>query len=100
MDFILTNRWLKRVNVPSRDAFMSLSRSRGRTPRVVHEEGSREPLQSYMQIQDEEDLAMLVIPPKFVEVMKVRLTFKLRRMLRLSTNKWCEFWVQVQYFAG
>ena len=56
-DLIPTNRWLKRVDLPGRVAFMSLPRSRGRSPRTGHEEGAREPLRFYQQIKDNEDLA-------------------------------------------
>ncbi|KAE8766578.1 Protein transport protein Sec31A [Hordeum vulgare] len=94
MEFIPMNRWLKRVTVPGRFAFMSLPGSRGRPSRTRHEEGSRDPLCIYVQIRDEDDLAMLAIPPKFMEVMKDWLTIKLSRVVRLSANKWCKFWVQ------
>ncbi|KAE8810300.1 Protein transport protein Sec31A [Hordeum vulgare] len=87
VDFIPMNRWLKRVNLLDRVAFMSLPRSRGRSPRTSHEEGSREPLQFYLQIRDEEHLAMLVIPPKFMEVMKEWLTVKIVRVVKLSVKK-------------
>ncbi|KAE8805120.1 hypothetical protein D1007_18863 [Hordeum vulgare] len=50
------------------------------------EEGSRELLRFYVQIRDEEDLAMLAIPPKFVEVMKEWLTVKLSRVVRILPN--------------
>ncbi|KAE8804412.1 hypothetical protein D1007_19442 [Hordeum vulgare] len=43
---------------------------------------------------------MLVIPPKFMEVMKEWLKVKLPCVVRLSTNKWCKFWVQVHNFEG
>ncbi|KAE8779715.1 hypothetical protein D1007_47287 [Hordeum vulgare] len=43
---------------------------------------------------------MLIIPPKFMEVMKEWLTVKLSHVVRLSANKWSEFWVQVQNFEG
>ncbi|KAE8797392.1 Protein transport protein Sec31A [Hordeum vulgare] len=91
VDFIPTNLWLKRVNLPGRAAFMSLPRCRGRAPKTGHEVGSRELLHFYVQIKDEEDLAMLVIPPKFEEVMREWLAVKLPRVIRLTTNKWCEF---------
>ncbi|KAE8788144.1 Protein transport protein Sec31A [Hordeum vulgare] len=91
LDFIPTKCWLKRVNLYGRVAFMSMSHSRGRAPRTGHEEGSREHLRFYMQIRDEEDPAMLVIPPMFVEVMKEWLTVRLPRVGKLSANKWCEF---------
>ena len=55
----------------------------------------------YQQIKDNEDLAMLVVPPKFVEVMNTWLVIKrLPCMIRLSVNKRCVFWVQVQNFEG
>ena len=91
-DFIPTNRWLRTVDLPGRIAFMSLPRSRGRSPRQGHEEGAREPLCFYQQIKDNEDLAMLVVPRKFVEVMNTWLVTKqLPRVVRLSANKWCVF---------
>ncbi|KAE8773612.1 Protein transport protein Sec31A [Hordeum vulgare] len=62
---------------------MSMPRSRGRSSRTGHKDWAREPLRFDQQIKDAEDLAMLVIPPKFVLV-----------------NKWSEFWVQVQNFEG
>ena len=100
-DFIPTNRWLRTVDLPGRIAFMSLPRSRGRSPRQGHEEGAREPLRFYQQIKDNEDLAMLVVPRKFVEVMNTWLVIKrLPRVVRLSANKRCVFWVQVQNFEG
>ncbi|KAE8790319.1 hypothetical protein D1007_35375 [Hordeum vulgare] len=43
---------------------------------------------------------MLIIPPKFMEVMKEWLTMKLSHVMSLSANKWREFWVQVQTFKG
>ena len=44
---------------------------------------------------------MLVVPPKFVEVMNTWLVIKrLPRVVRLSANKRCEFWVQVQNIEG
>ncbi|KAE8809002.1 Protein TOC75, chloroplastic [Hordeum vulgare] len=99
-NFIPMNCWLKRVNLPGRVAFKRLLCSRGRASQTGHEEGSREPLRFYVQIMDEEDLAMLSIPPKFMQEMKEWLTVKLPSMLRLSMNKWCEFWFQVQNFKG
>ena len=100
-DFIPMNRWLRTVDLPGRIAFMSLPRSRGRYRRTGHEEGAREPLRFYQQIKDNEDLAMLVIPRKFVEVMNTWLVIKrLPRVVRLSANKRCVFWVQVQNFEG
>ena len=93
-DFIPTNRWLWTVDLPGRITFMSLPRSRGRSSRQVHEEGAREPLRFYQQIKDNEDLAMIVIPRKFVEVMNTWLVIKrLPRVVRLSANKRCVFWV-------
>ena len=68
-DFIPTNRWLRTVDLPSRIAFMRLPRSRGRSLRQGHEEGAREPLRFYQQIKDNEDLALLVVPRKFMDVM-------------------------------
>ena len=98
-DFIPTNMWLRMMDLPGRIAFMSLPRSRGRSSRQGHEEGAREPMRFYQQIKDNEDLAMLVVPPKFVEVMNTWLVIKrLPRMVRLSANKRCVFWVQVQNF--
>ncbi|KAE8787332.1 Protein transport protein Sec31A [Hordeum vulgare] len=82
-DFIPTNRWLKRVNLPRRVTFMSLPH-----PRIGHEKGSRELLCFYVQIKDMEYFAMPFIPPKFVEVMKEWLEVKLPRIVRLSANKW------------
>ncbi|KAE8812007.1 Protein transport protein Sec31A [Hordeum vulgare] len=100
-DLIPTNMWLKRVDLPGRVAFMSMPRSRGRSPRTGHEEGAQEPLCFYQQIKDAEDLAMLVIPRKFVQVMNDWLVIRRPpRLVRLSVNKWCEFWVQVQNFEG
>ncbi|KAE8782567.1 Protein transport protein Sec31A [Hordeum vulgare] len=100
-DLIPTNRWLKRADLSGRVAFMSLPSSRGRSPRTVHKEGGREPLHFYQQIKDVEDLAMLVIPCKFVQVMNEWLVIRrLPRVVRVSANKWCEFWVQVQNFEG
>ena len=100
-DLIPTNMWLRRVGLPSKVAFMSLPCSRGGSLRAGHEEGAREPLRFYQQIKDAEDLAMLVIHRKFVEVMNEWLVIKqLPRVVRLSANKWCEFWVQVQNFEG
>ena len=91
-DFIPTNRWLRTVDLPGRIAFMSLPRSRGRYRRTGHEEGAREPLRFYQQIKDNEDLAMLVIPRKFVEVMNEWLVIKrLPCVVRLSANKQCAF---------
>ena len=90
VDFIPTNRWLKRVDLSGRAAFTRQPHSRGRSPRTGHEEGSWEPLCFYCQIKDEEDLAMLVIPPKFREVMKQWLVIKPLRVVRLLANKWCE----------
>ncbi|KAE8795776.1 Protein transport protein Sec31A [Hordeum vulgare] len=95
VDFIPMNRWLKRVNLPRRVAFVRLPCSRGRAPRTGHEDGSRDPLHFYAQITDDEVLAILIIPPKFVEVMNEWLMVKLPHAARLSANKWCEFWVQV-----
>ena len=44
---------------------------------------------------------MLVIPRKFVEVMNTWLVIKrLPRVVRLSANKRCVIWVQVQNFEG
>ena len=44
---------------------------------------------------------MLVVPPKFVEVMNTWLVIKrLSRVVRLSANKGCVLWVQVQNFEG
>ena len=75
-DFIPTDRWLGKVDLPGRIAFMSVPRSRGRSPRQGREEGAREPMRFYQQIKDNEDLAMLVVPPKFVEVMNTWLVIK------------------------
>ncbi|KAE8815871.1 Protein transport protein Sec31A [Hordeum vulgare] len=80
---------------------MSLPCSRGRSPRTDHEEGGREPLRFYQQIKDVEDLAMLVIPSKSVQVMNEWLVIRqLPRVVGLSANKWCEFWVQVRNVEG
>ncbi|VAH27122.1 unnamed protein product [Triticum turgidum subsp. durum] len=65
-DFIPTNRWLRLMDLSGRIAFMSLPHSRGQSPRTGHKEGAREPPRFYQQIKDNEDLAMLVIPRKFV----------------------------------
>ncbi|KAE8786169.1 Protein transport protein Sec31A [Hordeum vulgare] len=70
VDFIPTNRSLKVVNLPGRVSFMRQRRARRRAPQTSHEEGIRDPFHFYVQICDGEDLAMLIIPPKFVEVMK------------------------------
>ena len=100
-DFIPMNRWLRMVDLPDRIAFISLPRLRGQSPRQGHEERAREPMRFYQQIKDNEDLAMLVVPPKFVEVMNTWLVIKrLPRVVRLSANKRCVFWMQVQNFEG
>ncbi|KAE8810133.1 40S ribosomal protein S5-1 [Hordeum vulgare] len=65
------------------------------SPRTDHEEGVREPIGFYVQIHDQEEIAMLVIPPKFRSVMKQWLVINPPRAASLSANKWCEFWVQV-----
>lgn len=67
--------------------------------RTRNKEGSREPLRFYVQIKHMEDLTMLIIPPKFVEVMEW-LVVKQLPIVRLSANKWSELWVQVQNFEG
>ncbi|KAE8783492.1 hypothetical protein D1007_43009 [Hordeum vulgare] len=46
------------------------------------------------------DLAMLITTPKFIEVMKEWLMMKLLCVVRLSANKWYEYWIQVQNFEG
>ncbi|KAE8785711.1 Protein transport protein Sec31A [Hordeum vulgare] len=79
-DLIPMNRRLKSMNLPSRVAFMNQPCSTGRSPRTDHEEGSREPLHFYVQIKEMEDLAILVIPPKFVKVMREWLVVKLPRV--------------------
>ena len=43
---------------------------------------------------------MLIIPRKFRSVMKQWLVSGPPRVVSLSSNKWCEFWVQVQMFKG
>ncbi|KAE8778350.1 hypothetical protein D1007_48793 [Hordeum vulgare] len=43
---------------------------------------------------------MLIITPKFEEVMRERLSVKLPHVIKLSVNKWCEFWMQFQKFEG
>ncbi|KAE8815638.1 Protein transport protein Sec31A [Hordeum vulgare] len=71
---------------------MSLPRSRGRSVRTDQKEGGREPLRFYQQIKDVEDLALLVIPLKFVEVMNEWLVIRwLPHVVRLLANKWCKF---------
>ena len=100
-DFIPTNRLLRTVDLPGRIAFMSVPRLRGLSSRQGHDEGAREPMIFYQQIKDNEDLVMLVVPPKFVEVMNTWLVIKrLSRVVRLSANKGCVLWVQVQNFEG
>ncbi|KAE8784175.1 hypothetical protein D1007_42251 [Hordeum vulgare] len=49
---------------------------------------------------DQEDIAILIILPKFRSVMKQWLVTVPLRVSSLSTNKWCKFSVQVQYFKG
>ncbi|KAE8786691.1 hypothetical protein D1007_39381 [Hordeum vulgare] len=43
---------------------------------------------------------MLVIPPKFRFFKKQWMFTGPPRVVSLSANKWCEFWVHVQYFKG
>ena len=69
-------------------------------PRTGHEEGAQEPIRFYVQIADQEDIDMLIIPRKFRPVMKQWLVSGPLRVVSLSANKWCEFWVQVQMFRG
>ena len=100
-DFIPTNRWLRTVDLPGRISFMRLPRSRGRSSRQGHKEEAREPMRFYQQIKDNEDLAMLVVPRQNVEVLNTWGGIKrLLRVVRLSANKRCVFWVQVQNFEG
>ena len=99
-DLIPTNRWLKRVVLPGRVDCMRMSLEAGRRPRTGHEEGAWKPIRFYVQIRDREDIAMLIIPPKFRSVMKKWLVTGPPRVVSLSTNKWCEFWVQVQMFKS
>ena len=89
-DLIPTNRWLKRVVLPGRVEFMRMALGAGRRPRSGHEEGAREPIRFYVQIADQEDIAMLIIPPALRPVMKQWLV----------TGPPCVVSVQVQMFKG
>uniref|UniRef100_M8C4H1 Protein TOC75, chloroplastic n=1 Tax=Aegilops tauschii TaxID=37682 RepID=M8C4H1_AEGTA len=60
--------------------YMSMPLDAGRRPRTSHEEGAREPIRFYVQSHDREDIAMLVIPPAFRQVMK--------QWLVTGLNKW------------
>ena len=52
-------------------------------------------------MKDNEELTMLGIPRKFMEVMNEWLVIKrLLRVVRLSANKRCAVWVEVQNFEG
>ncbi|KAE8809908.1 Protein TOC75, chloroplastic [Hordeum vulgare] len=99
-DLVPTNRWLKRVVLPHRREYMSMSMGAGRRPRTSHGEGAQEPIRFYVQIHDEEDITILIISPKFKSVMKQWLVTDPPHIAGLSANKWCEFWVQVQMFRG
>ncbi|KAE8803825.1 Protein TOC75, chloroplastic [Hordeum vulgare] len=95
-----TNQWLNRVVVLGRVEYMSMTLSARMTPRTGHEEGAWEPIRFYVQIHDQEDITMLVIPPAFRPMMKQWLVTNPPLVIGLSANKWCEFWVQVQMFKG
>ncbi|KAE8789597.1 Protein transport protein Sec31A [Hordeum vulgare] len=97
-DLIPTNRWLQRVVLPGMVEFMRMPLGAGRRPRTGNEEGAREPIRFYMQIADQEDIAMLIIPPKFRSVMRQCIVLAPPHVISLSANKWCEFWFQVQMF--
>src|SRR4051812_1223760 len=79
---------------------MNVPLTMGRKPRMGHELGAREPIRFYVQIKDEEDRVMLIIPRRFHEVMKQWLVIRLLRIVRLSAMKWCEFCFQIQNFEG
>ncbi|KAE8820386.1 Protein transport protein Sec31A [Hordeum vulgare] len=86
-DLIPTNRWMKRVVLPSRSAYMRMLLDAGRKPRTGHEEGTWEPIRFYMQIRDQEDITMLIIPSKFRFVMKQWLVTSSPHIASLSANK-------------
>ena len=58
-------------------------------PMIGREEGVQEPLHFYAQIKDEEDIAMLIVPSKFREVMKQWFMLKPPCVARLPVNKCC-----------
>ena len=88
-DLIPTNRWMKRVVLPGRVEFMRMPLGAGRRPRTGHKEGAREPMRFYVQIADQEDITMVIIPRWFRPVMKQWLVSGPPRVVSLSANKWC-----------
>ena len=94
-DLIPTNWWLKRMVLPGRVEFMSIPPGASTRLRTGHDEGAREPIRFYVQIADQEDIAMLIITRKFRPVMKQWLVSGPPRIVSLPANKWCKFWVQV-----
>ncbi|KAE8781740.1 Protein transport protein Sec31A [Hordeum vulgare] len=94
-DLIPSNWWLERVVLPGRVEFMRMPLGANRRPRTGNEEGAWEPMRFFVQIADQEDIAMLIIPPKFRSVTRQCLFLAPPRVVSLSTNNWCEFWVQV-----
>ncbi|KAE8783397.1 Protein transport protein Sec31A [Hordeum vulgare] len=99
-DLIPTNRWLKRVVLPGRVEHMRMPLGTGTRPGTGHKEGARKPIRLYVQIKDQEDIAMLIIPPKLTSMMKQRLVTVPPRVVSLFANKLCEFCVQMEYFKG
>ncbi|KAE8807617.1 Protein TOC75, chloroplastic [Hordeum vulgare] len=69
-DLIPTNWWLKREVVPSKVKYTRLPLGADRRPRTDHGDGAREPIKFYVLIQDQEDIAMLVIPHAFRPVLR------------------------------
>ena len=70
---------------------MSMPLGAGRGPMTGHEEGARQPIRFYVQIHDQEDIAMLITPPAFKPVMTQWLVLGPPCVVSLSANKWCEF---------
>ncbi|KAE8769635.1 Protein TOC75, chloroplastic [Hordeum vulgare] len=79
---------------------MSLPLGAGSRPRTDHEEGTREPIRFYMQIQDEEDITMLAIPSAFRTVLRQWLVLALPASSIFLPTKWCKFRVEVEMFKG
>ena len=101
-DLMAINRWAKALKpvVPGREeAATQQQNARGRQPKLGHHPRAEVPRRCVIQL-DTEDVHMLVVPPAFQQGFRDWIRIPLPRVVPVSDCRWCDEWVQVDWFKG
>ena len=101
-DVLPINRWARAAKVVVRgrtEAALQPPSVKGRQPKLGHHARAEVPRRFIMQLE-QDDLHMLIVPPTFQKALRDWIRIPLPRVVPVSACRWCDEWVQVDWFNG